>query len=212
MNSRQTRTFSILIMLFIHSMIFNQDYSILKIDHKIMENIEHFKKIKKLYIQLPFFLQIGVTNWNLKDIKLENKSFFQLQSSKNIGLGYNPSLFIINNFSQIPDSYIYDIYNSIIPTISSQKNNKFIISSRPNGYNFFLNLVENSERSDNDPLKNNYNTLRTYWWQIPGRDEKWKDEVIKKIGYELFLQEYDLSFMTKQNLERSKKLNKILGI
>lgn len=73
--------------------------------------------------------------------------------------------------------------------------NKIIISSVPNGNNFFHKLVIDSERMDGDPLKNNFKTKRIYWWMVDGRDEKWKEIMIKYLGdKKLFDREFDLSF------------------
>jgi hypothetical protein len=46
-------------------------------------------------------------------------------------------------------------------------------------------------------VKNIYKTIKTYWWEVDGRDEEWKDNMIKTIGQESFNQEYDMKFKHK---------------
>lgn len=74
-----------------------------------------------------------------------------------------------------------------------------IITSVPNAMNMFMHLVQNSERKENDPLKNIFITTRTYWWEVEGRDEQWKQDRINEMGgnIEWFNQEYDLRFISK---------------
>jgi hypothetical protein len=61
---------------------------------------------------------------------------------------------------------------------------------------------------------NTYTPLRVDWWQVPGRDDKWKAETIANMGSEEdFNQEYGLQFFSSDRLLLSSKdLKKIFGI
>lgn len=78
--------------------------------------------------------------------------------------------------------------------MTSVQNSKIFIVSSPNGYNKFAKLLFDAERKEGDPKKNMYNPNRIYWWEVPGRDEAWKQKEIANLGSEYFDQEYDLQF------------------
>jgi hypothetical protein len=61
---------------------------------------------------------------------------------------------------------------------------------------------------------NTYSPLRVDWWQVPGRDDKWKAETIANMGSEEdFNQEYGLQFFSSDRLLLSSKdLKKIFSI
>jgi hypothetical protein len=49
--------------------------------------------------------------------------------------------------------------------------------------------------------KNNYFPIRVDWWQVPGRDERWKAQEIANLGSEeLFNQEYGNQFLASSRL------------
>jgi hypothetical protein len=40
--------------------------------------------------------------------------------------------------------------------------------------------------------------LRTYWWEVPNRDNIWKQNEINMLGsYKKFLEVYELAFLLK---------------
>jgi hypothetical protein len=53
--------------------------------------------------------------------------------------------------------------------VAAVKNSKIVITSTPNGYNLFYKILTGAEKPVGDKEKNNYKSLRVYWWQVPGR-------------------------------------------
>ena len=80
-------------------------------------------------------------------------------------------------------------WTSTFPTISSGKNSKLILVSTPNGrdhfYDFWKNAIDG--KSDMYPMEVN-------WWDVPGRDEEWRKNILKNITQEQFNVEYGNSF------------------
>ena len=58
-----------------------------------------------------------------------------------------------------------------MPTVSSMEDSKIIITSTPNGYNKFYDIYQGAVEG-----RNSYHPIRVDWWQVPGRDEKWRDD------------------------------------
>jgi hypothetical protein len=183
---------------YLHYLIFNSDKTILFIANKGDTTSEFIKKLYNYYLLLPYFLKPGLKQNNLKKVEFDNGSRICSKGIKNTSIGYTIDIVSFMEFAHIPSNTLDKIYSLIFPTISATTKSRFIIQSTPNGSNKFTELIYNSERKDGDPLKNLYKTIRTYWWEVVGRDEKWKREEIAMLGSEeLFNQEYDLKFISK---------------
>ena len=89
--------------------------------------------------------------------------------------------------------YNVDVLQILVPCLTDDA--KITICDYPNGFNNFYNIFIDVERKDGDPNKNIYNPIRLYWWEVPGRGEKWKQNIIEILGSEEeFNRCYDLCF------------------
>lgn len=197
--SRQMGINTILAIHFLHKILFNENINIGLISNNSCVSTDIVDKMKNIYKLLPFFLKKGIVSWNNKNIIFENGSLIDVITFYNKGLSINKNydIIVLNDFSKFNDQeYLYKL---VIPSISSQSNAQLIINSGSNGNCFFNKLVE--ETIDGHPNRNVFDILRTYWWQVEGRDEKWKQDEIKKLGSEeVFMQEYGLYFISKNNI------------
>jgi len=84
-----------------------------------------------------------------------------------------------------------DFWESVFPVISSSKKSKIFMLSTPNGVgNLFFNTY-----TDAIAEKNGWHAERVDWWEVPGRDEKWKEMTARALGsVEAFNQEYGNEF------------------
>jgi len=207
MNSMQIGFSQLISAIFLWESIFKKNIVIVIASNKTIVNIELLDKIKKHYIKLPFYMKVGVTKWTQKEIIFDNFNRIIIDTySSQPAVGYQISRLFLNEMAFISDKYAVNYYATMVPTISAVKNSKLIISSQPNGENFFQTLVDGSLLPNNHPDSNTFELKRTYWWDVPGRDKKWKEEVIKQIGKENFETNYDLKFVTI----RSKKIRRII--
>lgn len=196
--SRQSGYSTIMAAVYLHYLIFNIDKNIYLLANKSQTSVEFIKKVYNHYLKIPYFLKPGIVSKNIKNIKFNNRNRIASHTaSKTPSIGYTIDIFSFLEFAHIPPNILEPYYITIVPTISAMRNSRLIIQSTPNGNNLFIELLHNSERKINDPLKNTYKPIRTYWWEVPDRDEEWKQQEIKKLGSEeLFNQEYDLRFIT----------------
>ncbi len=186
MASRQTgKTVSAAIVI-LHFVLFNDDKGCMIVANKGKTVKEIIRKIKDIYKLLPFFLKKGVTNWNETQIAFENNSRIQTENrTKEPSIGFTIDLLYLDEFAHIPDNFIRDYYGAIVPVVSSINNSRIIITSTPNGYNMFWELMTGAELPEEDPMKNPYKAMRVYWTQVPGREDtkiKILDFKIKKYG------------------------------
>jgi hypothetical protein len=83
-----------------------------------------------------------------------------------------------------------EFYTSTYPVISSGKDTKVIITSTANGIgNMFHKIWEGAVQRTNE-----YKPFRVDWWDVPGRDEKWKQQTISNTSQLQFDQEFGNTF------------------
>lgn len=154
----------------LHYLTFNNDKNAMIVANIAATTIEIVDKIKSIYSLLPFFLKVGIKNWNQRSIIFENGCRIKTAArSKTPAIGFTIDLLYMDEFAHIPSNIIEPYYTAAFPTVSAIQNSKIIITSTPNGMNLFYKLLTDAERPDGDPLKNNYKALRVYWYQVPGR-------------------------------------------
>lgn len=170
MASRQTgKTVSAAIVL-LHFCLFNDDKNVMIVANKGTTVVEILDKIKKIYMLIPFFLKKGAIKWNEKGLTFDNGCSIKTEKrTKEPAIGFTIDLLYLDEFAKIPDNIIRPYYTAAVPVVSSIKNSKIIITSTPDGYNLFHELLMGAEAPKGDALKNPYTALRVYWWQIPGR-------------------------------------------
>ena len=187
MGSRQIGTSYITAIIILHQMIFFKK-NVLFLNNKSKSIIDMVDKIKMIFKSLPMFLKPGVETWSLKTIKFDNNS----RVSNTLGDYDNVDIFVLDDFSRIKNNDI--LYTDIITNVATNSEKRIFITSQPNGNNIFTRLVQ-----DADNKENLYTILKTYWWEVPGRDEEWKKNMIKMLSSEkTFLEEFELSFLSKK--------------
>jgi len=188
--------------------LFNEKI-IVNIANRAMTSRELLRKIKDIYKLLPFYLQVGVTSWNENQIVFENGSRIVGCSRAQPAIGYHIDILYLQEFSQMPMAE--NIYRALAPTITALRDSKIMIQTGANGYNFSYELIQKSELPEGHPDKNNFKTMRTYWYQVPGRDENWRREQITFIGGEAeFNQEFGLQFNRYENI-KPKEIKRIIS-
>lgn len=154
----------------LHFITFNNDKNIMIVANVRGTTIEIIDKIKNIYIQLPFFLKVGIKNWNQQSITFENGCRIKSAArSKTPAIGFTIDFLYLDEFAHIPSNIIEPYYTAAYPTVSAIENSKIIITSTPHGMNMFYRLLMDAERPEGDPLKNSYRAMRVYWYQVPGR-------------------------------------------
>lgn len=151
----------------LHYALFNTNKGIMIVANKADTVIEIIDKIKNIYKQLPFFLKNGIINWNQKNIVFENGCRIKSSArTKEPAIGFTIDYLYMDEFAHIPTSIITHYYKAAVPTVSSIKNSKIVITSTPNGANLFKDLVVGALLPEGHPDKNMYNLIKIYWHQV----------------------------------------------
>ena len=172
---------------------FLEDQRILVVANKEQTAINIFKRIRLAYEQLPNWLKPGVIEYGKTSMTLSNGSSIGISTtSSDAGRGDSCNCLILDELAFIDNHLVENFWKSVYPIISSSKKSKIFIASTPNGTgNLFHDLYSNAVKG-----KNNWSSCRIDWWEIPGRDEKWKQETIKSLGStDIFDQEFGNQFI-----------------
>jgi hypothetical protein len=171
--------------------LFNSEKVVALLANKGETAREILGKIQLAYQHLPKWLQQGVVEWNKGSFVLENNSrvIASATSSDNIR-GFSINLLFIDEAAFIENWDAF--FTSVYPTISSGLSTKVVLVSTPNGLNHFYQIWHNAHEG-----KNGYKPIKVLWNDVPGRDQKWKNDTLASMNFdtEKFAQEYEVEFL-----------------
>lgn len=192
---RQVGKTTTVVALILHSVLFNENYSVAILANKEKQAREILSRIQLAYEHLPKWLQQGIVEWNKGNVELENGSKILASSTSSSAIrGTSQNLIYLDEFAFVPNNIQQDFFSSVYPTISSGKSTKILITSTPNGMNMFYKLWVDSEEG-----RNSYARVDVHWSQIPGRDAAWKEETIRNTSEDQFRQEFECEFLGSAN-------------
>jgi hypothetical protein len=170
--------------------LFHKDQRVGILANKAEQSRDILRKVKEAYELLPHWLTQGIKVWNAGSIKLENGSMVVASSTSSTAIrGKSISTLIVDERAFIPNRQWDAFISSVYPTISSSDESRVIYVSTFNGLNHFYQDWEKAN-SDDPKVKSEFKPIRVDWWQVPGRDEEWKEETISNIGIVRFRQEF----------------------
>ena len=146
---------------------------------------EMLGRITLMLENLPLFLQPGTKILNKGSIEFSNNSrIVAAATSGNSIRGMSVSLLYLDEFAFVERGA--EFYTSTYPVISAGKDTKVIITSTANGIgNMFYTIWQSAIQKTNQ-----FVAFRVDWWDVPGRDEKWKLETISNTSQLQFDQEF----------------------
>lgn len=192
--SRQVGKTTFATAIILHYALFNKSKRIALLANKGDTAREIMARVKLAFEYLPKWLQQGVVEWNKGSVEFANGSTIIAASSSSSSIrGKNMSMVYIDECAFIENWEEFSA--SVLPTLSSGKETILILTSTPNGMNHFYYYCEGAKRYGTDKW-NGFDYLETKWFEIPGRDEVWKNQVLAEIGFDQnkFEREYECSF------------------
>lgn len=182
--------------------IFHKDQLIAMIGNKLSLAKEQMQQLRDSYSRLPVWLQPGVKLWNKTSIQFSNNSRIIVSSSSPDNIrGFSINLLYLDEFAFLRPNLATEFIASVMPSISSGKTTRCIITSTPNSMNHFYDMWQASldePQAEAELQKGNNNLyVRSVvtWDQVPGRTEEWANAERIKIGDQRFRQEYECEFV-----------------
>ena len=183
---------------------FNEDQNILVVANKESTAINIFKRIRLAYEQLPNYIKPGAVEYGKTSMTLGNGSSIGISTtSSDAGRGSSVNCLILDELAFIDNHLVEAFWKSVYPIISSSKKSKIFVASTPNGTgNLFHELYTGALEG-----KNGWHSERVDWWEVPGRDEEWKEKTIRTLGsVEAFSQEFCNEFIQTGESSINEKL------
>lgn len=193
----------------LHHMLFNEGQTVGLFSIRPTTARSMLIRLKEMYLNLPTWMRMEVTIFNNNRFELENGSIIYAESVSPVYLkGLNLNLTIMDELAFVDQDVAKYFINAMMPVIFSGKNSKLIICSTPS-YAYRLKEIEN-ENGETEIIRernifydlwykahrgvNAIRPFEIFWKQMPGKDEKWKEEQIKMIGKTAWKQEYECKF------------------
>jgi len=188
---RQSGKSTVLLAYLVHYLIFNETVNVAILANKAQTARDLLGRFQLAYEHLPDWMQQGVMNWNKGSLELENGSKILASSTSSSAVrGGSYNLCFLDEFAFVPNNIAEQFFSSVYPTISAGTTSKMIIVSTPKGMNMFYKLWTDALHE-----KNSFIPIEVNWSEVPGRDEKWKEETIKNTSEQQWLQEFECSFL-----------------
>jgi hypothetical protein len=188
---RQTGKSTTITAYLLHYVLFNQSVNVAILANKMSTARELLSRLKLAYEYLPKWLQQGVIEWNKGSIQLENGSKVLASATSSSAIrGGSFNCILLDEFAYVPQNVAEEFFSSVYPTISSGQETKMIVVSTPHGMNLFYKLWTDATNN-----RNSYIPIEVHWSDVPGRDEKWKEETIANTSEEQFNTEHNCDFV-----------------
>ena len=204
---RQTGKSTTCVSYLLHYAIFNDNVNIAILANKASTARDLLGRLQLAYENLPKWMQQGIIAWNKGSLELENGSKISANSTSSSAVrGGSYNVIFLDEFAFIPNHIADDFFASVYPTISSGSSTKVIIVSTPRGMNHFFRMWHDAERD-----KNEYVPTDVHWSEVPGRDDKWKEQTIANTSEAQFRVEFECEFLGSTNtLINASKLKNLV--
>ena len=150
---------------------------------------EMLARVTLMLENLPFFLQPGCKALNKGSIEFSNNSRIIASATSGSSIrGMSVNLLFLDEFAFVERAN--EFYTSTYPVVSAGKETKVIITSTANGVgNTFHKIWEGAVQGTNE-----FSGFTVNWYDVPGRDEKWKAQTIANTSQLQFDQEFGNTF------------------
>jgi hypothetical protein len=155
---------------------------------------EMLSRITLALENLPFFLQPGCKVLNKGSIVFSTNTKILAAATSGASVrGLSLDLAYLDEFAFV--NRANEFYTSTYPVISAGTDTKVIITSTANGVgNLFHSIYQGAVAGSNGFIP-----FRVDWWDVPGRDQKWKDDTIANTSELQFAQEYSNEFLGRSS-------------
>jgi hypothetical protein len=179
----------------LHYVIFNPNVRVGILANKGNTAKELLDRLKTSYENLPKWLQQGVAEWNKFSILLENGSkIISAATSSSAVRGGSYNILILDEFAYVPNNVAEEFFSSVYPTITSGKTTKLMIISTPKGMNHFFKIWQDAIQG-----RNGYKPIEAHWYDVPGRDAKFKRDTIANTSEQQWRVEFECDFVGSEN-------------
>ena len=169
--------------------LFHSEKTIAVMANKGATAREMLGRITLMLENIPFFLQPGCKALNKGSIEFSNNSRIVAAATSGSSIrGMSVNLLYLDEFAFVERAT--EFYTSTYPVVSAGTETKIIVTSTANGIgNIFHKIWEGAMQGVNE-----FKAFRVDWWDVPGRDDSWKNQTIANTSKLQFDQEFGNTF------------------
>ena len=169
--------------------LFNSEKTVAVLANKGATAREMLSRVTLMLENIPFFLQPGTKALNKGSLEFSNNSRIIAAATSGSSIrGLSVNLLYLDEFAFVERAN--EFYTSTYPVVSAGKDTKIIVTSTANGIgNTFYKIWEGASQGINE-----FHPFRVDWWDVPGRDEEWKEQTIANTSQLQFDQEFGNTF------------------
>jgi len=179
------------VLYFVWKLMFTDDFNIMCLANKdkVAKNI--LTEVKRILKNLPVWMSEGIVLANEHKIGFENGSWIEASATTlDAGRSSSANIIYLDEVAFVKRNVWLEFYKGVYPTISSGNTTQLIATSTPNGLNHWWKIISEGRQKLND-----YVIHEIKWYDVPGRDEKFKEQTIKNLGKAAWDSEYDCQFI-----------------
>ena len=189
--ARQSGKSTTLLSYLLWYILFNENVSVAILANKGATSRELLGRLQLAYEWIPKWLQQGIGIWNKGYVELANGSKILAESTSAASVrGRTFNIVMLDEFAFVQNNLAVEFFQSTFPTISSGQSTKVLIVSTPKGMNLFYKMWTDAIEKRND-----YIPIDVDWRKVPGRDEAWREMMIRNTSPEQFDQEFECNFL-----------------
>lgn len=194
--SRQVGKTTIYTVFLLWYAMFHSHKRVMVCGNKLDIAIEIMDRIRLGYEYCPSAIKLGVTTYSKKCIEFENGSIIRCFATSSSGCrGFSANCLVMDEAAFLPKNVADEFMASVFPILSSDVNSKAIMVSTPNGTanNLFFDTWQQAT-DPNYQSDEKWKAFRYLWYDVPGRDQRWKEQQIATIGMARWMQEFECEF------------------
>ena len=177
--SRQSGKSTISTILCLWYALFYNDQSIIIVANKEATAKGIFKRLRMAFEMLPNWLKPGCKEYGKESMELANGSYIGIKTTTGTaGRGRTANLIFFDEIDWIDSGLLSEFWASVYPIISASKKAKIVMASTPRDTSgLFYKLYQSSLQP-----KSAWKAMKITWDQVPGRDEKWKQDTMQSLS------------------------------
>lgn len=180
----------------LHQTVFTDDFTVGFTSFTTANCKDMLTRFKTAYEELPNFLKPCVTLYNRTEVRFSNGSQIYVQvTSENALRGRSNHLCLVDEFAFVSPAVADEFYTALLPSLTAEGENsttKVVFVSTPNGtVGKYAEIAFGAMAHSNG-----YFYIPVDWKKIPGRTQKFKESMLKKMSKERYAQEYEGAFLS----------------
>lgn len=193
---RQSGKSTTIVALFLWLTVFYPEKVVGFAAHKGTNAKDLIKRFKFAYEMLPNWLKPGVLEYNVHNVMFDNQSgVISTTTTEDSfrGITLTGGIYL-DEFSFVTPLIANEFYSSILPTLTGGniENKKIIITSTPrNSDDLFADIWFGAING-----MNGFNAIEVKYDEIPGRDDNFRESMLKKMSPSKFAQEFENCFIS----------------